>query len=409
MRLNPIPFFKDRTTRPRAIIWSGVALIAFMVFWAAMMDGTSTYWFCTVPCHIVHDDNTLAYQESSHTNVSCMACHEPVNANPIEFTLIKIGVAPDAIDTIFKTFELPMNAHNEVALEMPTTQCTQCHNMPNRTFTPSDGLIIDHEIHAEKEIQCTLCHNRIAHPEGDITLVLEGDKKHDNWMSMDGCFRCHSQTPKDAETPPGACEACHPADYKLVPATHEKDPWYTLFGDSTGHTKAAKDESATVTESLKLHSEAESKTAGDGTEKPESEAAENEEPKWQEELIPSSGVNSCYTCHSTSYCTNCHGLEIPHSEAFKKDHSDQGFAKPEVCGRCHARSAEEAKGTGFCNACHHPTSTPPGDKWATEHPKTIKKTGAAACYDCHDERQCSYCHVNGTDAFRALGEEAWNY
>ncbi|PKQ16649.1 MAG: hypothetical protein CVT67_04460 [Actinobacteria bacterium HGW-Actinobacteria-7] len=394
MRLNPLPLFTNPSTRPRAIVWTGVALMAFLIVWAAGLDGTSTYWFCTAPCHIVHDDNTLAYQQSTHTNVACVACHEPVNTNPLHLTLLKIEVAPDAITTIRKTFELPMNDRDYVALEMRSEQCTQCHNMPNRTFTPQSGLLIDHAVHAKNNIQCTMCHNRVAHPEEDIKLVLAGDKKHENWMTMDGCFRCHSRVKKDAKTPPGTCTACHTDDFKLTPPSHDKKSWYTLYGDSSAHSKAAKEESATIAEALKLAAE------------PEGTSADVDENTSVLSVKSSSEVNSCYTCHAPSFCADCHKVEIPHSAAFRKDHAQQGFSDPSVCGRCHARSAEEAKGTGFCNACHHPKSAP-GTPWLTEHPAVVKASGAEGCLTCHKEEQCAYCHVNGATKFRALENEWW--
>ncbi len=388
MGFNPIRAFKDPSTRPRAIVWSGVALIVFFVIWAVAIDGTSTYWFCTQPCHIVHDDNTLAYNESSHTNVACVACHEPVNASGLTMTIKKIEVAPDAITTIMRTFELPMNHDNHVALEMPAEQCTQCHNLKTRSVTPSSGIIIDHTIHAENGIQCTKCHNRVAHPEENITLILEGDQKHENWLTMDACFRCHSQAP-DAVAP-GTCSACHPAKFDLVPSSHDASSWYTLYGESGGHAKAAKEESAAIAENVKFYEE-----------RPPSEAAhgevEGEEPTGA--LKPARQVNSCYTCHKPSFCDGCHGLKMPHPAEFKKNHAAAGYADPGVCAKCHARSAAEAKGTGFCDACHHPSKTPAGS-WILQHPEAVKKDGATPCFDCHTEVDCSTCHVRGIETGR---------
>ena len=50
---------------------------------------TSTRWFCAEGCHKVQDDTIIAYQHSSHSKISCMACHMPVNANPVIFLLHK--------------------------------------------------------------------------------------------------------------------------------------------------------------------------------------------------------------------------------------------------------------------------------------------------------------------------------
>ena len=375
--------FRDPARRPRFIIWAAVGLIVFVLLWSFALIGTSYAWFCEEPCHIVHADNTLAYNASTHSKVSCIACHEPLNANGLEFTYMKIFVLPDLFSTIFHTFKLPMNPYNETAIKMPSKQCTQCHNLKNRIINPDDGLIIDHEAHSSKNISCTMCHNRVAHADDKVTFTLPGDKKHDNWTSMDACFRCHG--PQAGAKAPGACAACHTTDFDLVPASHEATGWYAQFGESGGHAKAAITESSSVAAAPKH---------GEGKE------AENPGEK-EPTLLPSSAINSCYTCHKTSFCSDCHGgFAMPHPKSFKTGHGDLGFSKPQVCAKCHARSAAEAKGIGFCNACHHPTSTP-GRPWVTQHPATVKDKGADPCFKCHDERGCSYCHVNGNAAGRA--------
>ena len=83
---------------------------------------------------------------------------------------------------------------------MPSTQCTQCHS-DNRVVTASDGIIIDHVVHEENEVHCTVCHNRIAHNETDMTFVNtdpttgELNEGHPDFMMMTACFRCHSLEP----------------------------------------------------------------------------------------------------------------------------------------------------------------------------------------------------------------------
>lgn len=383
--------FRDPARRPRFIIWSGMALILVVVIWAVALIGTSFAWFCTTPCHKVHDDNTLAYKASSHSNVACVSCHEPLHASPARYTFMKIYVLPDLYSTVTNTFELPMNANNATAVDMPAKQCTQCHNLANRTVTPSAGIIIDHDAHSSRGITCTTCHNRVAHPEENVTFILKGDRKHDDWMKMDACFRCHGQAP--GSKAPGTCSTCHPADFKLKPASHDAAGWYAKFGESGGHAKAAKEESASVAEATRLHEEAEPL---------------NPKKAQGPILAPSSTVNTCFTCHKTTFCSDCHGVAIPHPEAFKKSHGATGFASPAVCAKCHARTPAEANGTAFCNACHHKDSTP-DQPWLTQHPESVKKNGAQPCFKCHDEAICSGCHVRGVAAGRAALRQAAGY
>ena len=380
-----VSLFTDPAKRPRALMWLSTALISLAVLSAVGVIGTSTNWFCTMPCHNVHDDNTIAFEAGSHVNVSCVACHEPVNGSPLTFILMKIEVLPDLIPTIAGTFEIPLNAQSHLALEFEDEYCTQCHNLNTRTVSPSAGILIDHAKHTAKDVTCTTCHNRVAHPEEDVTLVLATDQqKHESWMGMDACFRCHSQEP-GAEAP-GACAACHPAEFPLVPASHEATGWYAEFGESGGHAAAYAEEASRVVEA-------------------EAHAAEEEELEHRAapEMPAAGTINTCYTCHSKQYCTDCHGVEMPHPADFSENHGEAGREAPTSCAKCHARSAAEAQGD-FCNACHHPQATP-DQPWRQQHDDAVRNTGATQCFDCHDQRYCSACHVRGPEAAAAYLRE----
>lgn len=416
MKFHPIRAFKNPSSRPRAIIWTSLGFVAFLLVWAGMMLGTSTYWFCTVPCHIVHDDNTLAYNAASHSRINCIACHEPVNADPIHFTMIKISVAPDAWYTIRGEFEIPVNPLSILAMETPEELCTQCHTPENRAISPTPGMKIDHKIHRENKVQCTFCHNRAGHNDDAIEFVLEGGRAHENWMRMDACFRCHSQEPASDEMPTGNCNACHTSQFELMPASHEASGWYALYGKSGGHADAAKEETKSVTEAAEYATEegyentsttwADVAGEKEGEEPAEAEKESGGHGEAEVFLRPSSTVNSCYTCHRSTFCSDCHGVEIPHSEVFNKDHSKQAYADPSVCAKCHADSAEEAKGTAFCDRCHHDMgdTTKP---WFDQHPPYVKENGTKLCYECHGPETCSICHVRGRDAYYAEMEKQY--
>ncbi len=289
--------FRDPARRPRFIIWSVIVVMVGIILWAFMLVGTCAPWFCETPCHIVHDDNTLAYNVSTHSKITCVACHEPVNANPIQFTILKIFVIPDLYSTVTKTFELPMNSNDETALSMKSTQCTQCHNMDNRIVSSSPGIIIDHKAHTSRGIQCTFCHNRVAHPEENVTFILNRDRKHENWMKMTACFRCHSQEPGSKIA--GTCPTCHPKTFNLIPASHEATNWFNPGHQPFGHSAAARvaADVAAVGKALELHSE-----QGE-VEKPLSEV----EPKSDS----SAAINLCFTCHQQTFCDACHSKLRP--------------------------------------------------------------------------------------------------
>ncbi len=103
---------------------------------------TSSYWFCADVCHKVQDDTITAYNNSSHSQVNCMACHMPANADPLTFMLHKVEALGELYLTATGNYEIPLNGESHLAMDgehMPSTQCTQCHS-DNRIPTPTKGV-----------------------------------------------------------------------------------------------------------------------------------------------------------------------------------------------------------------------------------------------------------------------------
>jgi cytochrome c5 len=287
--------FKDPVRRPRFIVWTFVVVLALAAFVVVMLGATSTRWFCAEVCHKVQDDTIAAYNASSHAQISCMACHEPVNADTFTFLIAKVKSGLEVIPTVGNTFSLPLNPGSALALkgghEMGSQQCTQCHS-GNRKVSPDPGLIIDHKAHADAGIWCTVCHNRVAHNDAAVAPVLvapNGTKNvvHPNFMQMSYCFRCHDlegkikMTGVGAKAAPGVCSTCHPAGFQLKPASHDAADWA-----SSSHGEEAK----------KILTEM--GIAG--------EEAKNLE---KEGIAPylAAPVNECFTCHiEAKFCKTCH-------------------------------------------------------------------------------------------------------
>lgn len=273
--------FRDQNTRPRAIIWTGVGvllLIFIMVLSAGLI--TSTKWFCAEPCHMVQGDTIASYEASSHSKISCMACHEPVNANPVVLMIAKVKGMAGIPSTLAGTFELPLNAGSAFALnehEMGSKQCTQCHGL-QREMTTSKGIIIDHDVHTQEGITCATCHNRVGHNDEAITLKLVGNRKHVDYMQMDACYRCHDL--EDKKRAGGECKLCHTPEFDLIPETHDAAGWLPK-----GHAEAA-------IESLTEY----------GSAKVESEELIREGVS-EEVAVP---VEYCSTCHKKAFCDACH-------------------------------------------------------------------------------------------------------
>lgn len=273
--------FSDPVTRPRYIVWFAVAIcsLALFVIFGGIL-GTSTIWFCSAPCHKVQGDTIASYHASSHAKISCMACHEPVNANPVVLLLAKAKSAGEVPPTVTNTFELPLNKLSGYALnakEMGSKQCTQCHTT-KRDITTNPDIIIKHDVHEKEGVTCTTCHNRIAHNEKAITLALPGNSMHEDFMEMDACFRCHDVEGKRRAR--GACSLCHPKDFNLVPESHEEAGWLP-----SGHSAEAR-ESLTRFGEKKIEAE---ELVKEGA--PEDVAV---------------AVEHCSTCHRRTFCSGCH-------------------------------------------------------------------------------------------------------
>lgn len=433
--------FKDPVRRPRYIIWTGVAVLVLAAVMIVALGVTSTRWFCAEGCHKVQDDSISAYKRSSHSEISCMACHMPVNADPVSFMLHKAEALGELYLTVTDNFELPLNAESHVALVMGSRQCTQCHNLENRVVTPSAGIKIDHKAHEEINAACTVCHNRIAHNESgdwEPTLInpATGEKsvKHADFMSMTACFRCHGL--EEGAGAPGACAACHPADFELKPANHNAKDFYPRgHADMALEKKAEADAAAAGGHGGEAEGEGEkgegaaegeqsflgpekAYASGGGSGKepvaredvPQVIAAQrkygvHDDASIGEELPKVESIFYCATCHTESFCSNCHGMAMPHPDEFKepKDPKDSAGhpamsrdkAKAEKCVMCHGQNEK----TFFCDSCHHgsavgwefDTKSPWTNK---QHPAAVAKSGVKSCTDkCHDAKFCVDCHT----------------
>lgn len=378
--------FRDPVRRPRAIIWTGIGVfVVAALFIVVAIIGTSTRMFCAEVCHKVQDDTIISYERSTHSEISCIACHEPVNADPVTLLLKKAKSAGELVLTVTGNFELPLNGASELSLnheEMPSSQCTQCHSA-NRPVSPSRGIIIDHKVHADKGVTCTTCHNRVAHNETGMKFTLKGNHAHEDYMTMTACFRCHALKGGSA---PGTCGACHPPTFDLKPANHNEPGFYQQFGDSKGHAKLALEDEARMAE-LKA-SEASASAGAAATKTAESGPA----------MKPAAEVSYCGTCHDkATFCTGCHGVEMPHPKDFLATHGPLGKSKPAVCANCHATSKENAQNLSFCNNCHH-RGLDPSRPWIDQHWVVVREKGANACFQCHNPTFCSDCHVRGAVA-----------
>ncbi|MCL5291379.1 MAG: NapC/NirT family cytochrome c [Actinobacteria bacterium] len=399
LRFN-MPDFKDSQVKKKTVILAVMAAALLMTVTVTALALTSQNFFCAKACHFLMKYDVGAFEQSSHANIQCVACHTPPNI--VGYIEHKLGALGELKMTVFGTYEWPINARAKLAGEIPSENCNTCHSIESRKVTPSTGVIINHKVHIDKGIGCASCHNRVGHPnltvkvseaqlnklkeeeakqareskeksqesgkkEGEKSKgeeatkeaveevkVVNGKFTYTNLISMEGCTRCHGLEANSKA--PGKCELCHTKGFDLKPENHKVASWLQF----------AKTQRA---------------DHGQGAKAP-------------------GGKRYCSECHAQSFCENCHRLKtLPHPESFKvasagrAEHAVIGQSNPAACQRCHTEEK-------FCTACHH-KGYQQGTPWAAAkgvtqvHPGIVKEKGAENCFKCHDERYCSSCHTQG--------------
>ena len=272
------------------------------------------------------------WRVSPHAQVGCPACHEPPQP---------VYSAPATLVWRAGMLRRDLAAHDAAkASTTPTMSFDTTSTIPDanclqchemRTITSPAGLLIDHTKHVERNKSCVSCHLWTAHPAPDAEAPL---------LFMARCFQCHGRTP--GSKAPGTCTTCHPPGFSARPASHTTGNWRTEHGKA---------------------------------------ALAHRQP--------------CSMCHETSFCNNCHGLQMPHPADWVKGnpgHSTVGANNRALCARCHTQKPD------LCSMCHHEDFGPTKGPWLLQHPAMVDKRGAAFCMQCHDSVFCTDCHSKRTNA-----------
>ncbi|MCL2024781.1 MAG: NapC/NirT family cytochrome c [Coriobacteriia bacterium] len=419
MAFHPIEAFKNPVSRPRAIIWCGTVLVALLLFVTVAMAATTSFWFCSAVCHL-QTDSINSYLNSSHSKVACVSCHYKPGKDPVSFVFAKITTAiAELPPTIMGTYHIPINAYSDLALnkyEFGDERCNSCHTLENRTITPSPGIVIDHKIHEDFGVTCTMCHNRVGHNEDGIELVLfdpqsgEPAFPHEDFMLMTACYRCHDMETNKPAT--GDCLACHTEDFHLIPDNHYAPDLEAFLGRP--HADLGLEAYALVEKTMEKHGidvEPNSATKTEDMRKITADTDGSWAKKYARShgegelvLAPVGAINYCYTCHLTSFCDDCHGMAMPHPTEFLRPRTiedPEGHAAMsydpylmEKCIMCHGVEEE----TKFCTSCHHGpesnwTFNYESDWTTAQHAEACYTTGVSICLQaCHTTQFCIDCH-----------------
>jgi len=410
-----MPDFANPNVRLRVSLYLGAAAIFGLFFTAAIFPLSSNPVFCGTACHSQNPEY-FSWQKSSHAKVTCYACH--INPSYLHLIQDKLTAGPlGIVHTITGKYEKPINATSKYSQEdVPAERCLRCHSPGTRNFTPRLGLNITskmHLKHLDAGLQCTTCHNRIAHLGAEKYEPLKSWKpgfKYKNFATMrQGCWRCHSKDIKfrNEETlklvgekvPPTNCAVCHNTDWNLKPTTGQFN-----------------------------HNDVDGLPWRDG--------------KRRHGVIAKLDFSACFACHQKkpgeqaenilpNCTTTCHkGVTMPHNiprwaAYYTKDAETPQWLRvhpnaadsfgisqtgdfravdPQVvCSMCHNKDGAAAN---FCQQCHHQEfakdNSQPNAPWKPQHPAVVKAVGSTGCQRCHLLEFCAYCHTNGRKPDRGM-------
>lgn len=101
-------------------------------------------------------------------------------------------------------------------------------------------------------------------------------------------------------------------------------------------------------------------------------------------LVVEKGGDVCARCHNVYlHCQECHGLQMPHPEQWTQKHGKIAYPQMQVCARCHEKS--------YCLTCH-PVEMPHPKEWTRTHGLAVVAKGSVVCTNCHAPDLCTSCH-----------------
>ncbi|MEW9052372.1 MAG: NapC/NirT family cytochrome c [Neobacillus sp.] len=360
-----------------------VAVFFIVVFFSLGLIGvetTSSSEFCS-SCHEMKPQY-YTLKASSHSEVECASCHvEPGVEN---YAKAKANGVVELYKKQTDTYLAPIKMPNLI----PDESCERCHNMNARSVTPSGDLIIPHDKHKEKGIECVQCHSGTAHGEisdrkvtyksdygkwnENVGAMLMSDKKYTS-PKMETCMNCH-----ELQKAPLECTACH--ESTMVPDDHKTEKF-----KAGEHGKIQPDE---LQKCEKCHSYMST----------EEYDLFKEEPNYKKYLSndkeDSDNVSIQQFAKVNTFCKDCHG-QRPASHQLKAFETEHGRLSKttDTCFTCHDnRIVSDSPVTQVQCASCHPSSHK--GEWKEKHPVTLAKNQKIdkSCLSCHVEETCTKCH-----------------
>lgn len=404
MKLPQWGFFKKidlskKENRLKLFILASGLTVFLVIALVGAIKVTMQPGFCG-KCHVMAPEY-VTWEASSHVQVSCTDCHIPPGLGNL--VVHKVAALKELAMYATDTYDLPI----KMGHKLPDEVCTQCHSV-FREYTPSGDLIIPHERHASKGIQCVECHSGVAH--GNILgRGLTKTSDFSQWTAevgkqqmikdntepkMNVCMACHAQRKVT-----NACEACHtsitrPPDHNVKDfgTTHGKLAKKDIGYCNKCHSYAVEGQEIPGVSKVAEYARGNSFCSDCHMQLPQSHG---DDWKIVHKNSAKGNVEGCLVCHNNllpkkedkatvTYCQQCHGQpeDVPEVVTGKKQSEDKNSSANEVIKN--GNTADY-----FRMVQSHP------EDWRKKHPDFIKTEGIVKgkCFSCHDTSNCSRCHT----------------
>ncbi|MGE5673878.1 MAG: cytochrome c3 family protein [Mycobacterium leprae] len=381
-------------------------------------------------CHSM-DKEVASWQDSSHKNVPCMACHVEGDPAQVREQLAAHKTDMAAASTTAPAKPLEMKVENQ--------RCLDCHQPQmdsllkdispkplTATANPNQGKALPvnaaHSAHLnDAKITCVDCHASSAHGAKAGTQAAM-DEAHDL------CQSCHTQKQVTLKvTGDVSCAACHANPVSVAPTDHQNTTqWRQAHGKASQtqncgqcHLSTSAGPKSTLSQS--------SSFAGDG--KDACQACHGTTMPHPQNWLASHNAAYqanpavCVNCHSgstpgdkpaatvsptvlpnTGICLDCHKVEMPHGADYLAIHGEKAMANPDgTCTTCHSgmnpvTTTTEYASNDYCSNCHAGETMPHRPTFLSTHGQQAL-SNPATCEACHSSKnpaQPTADHASGS-------------
>lgn len=209
--------------------------------------------------------------------------------------------------------------------EIDSERCLACHENVREEVLQAAGISVRHSDFLGES--CSTCHGGTAHKvESRWYRVLE----------MDDCMSCHRSSGQNPEQ----CGECHVPD----PASRERREGPTAWRATHG-------------------------------------------PGWKSTHRMGT-LTTCVSCHIPGFCTECHGVRVPHPADWLASHGPVTVESSQApCETCHD--------AGWCTGCHG-VDMPHEPGFLPAHGLRATQVGEQVCARCHNPQTCVMCHYESS-------------